>query len=84
MYDPHPVRAHSDRSERTWKQVAGEWSLPGQGHAMDEGITIQLRKGLELTVNHQPGVAPPFIFLHGGLGNRLNWRSHFAFAVAQG
>ncbi|MEI6616776.1 MAG: hypothetical protein WCL59_09405 [Cyanobium sp. ELA507] len=51
---------------------------------MDEGITIQLRKGLELTVNHQPGGAPPFIFLHGGLGNRLNWRSHFAFAVAQG
>ena len=63
--------------------MAREWSDPGPGHAMDEGITIQLRKGLDLTVNHHPGGAPPLVFLHGGLGNRLNWRSQFAFAVAQ-
>ena len=50
---------------------------------MDEGIPIQLRKGLELTVSHHPGGLPPVVFLHGGLGNRLNWRSQLDFAMAQ-
>jgi pimeloyl-ACP methyl ester carboxylesterase len=51
---------------------------------MDEGMTIQLRKGLALAVSHHPGGAPPLVFLHGGLGNRFNWRSQMAFAKAQG
>ena len=51
---------------------------------MNQGMRIRLRKGLELAVNHHPGGPPPVVFLHGGLGNRLNWRSQYAFVTAQG
>ena len=48
------------------------------------GEPIQLRRGTLFQVCHTPGQAPPVIFMHGGLGNRYNWRSQYEFAVAQG
>lgn len=51
---------------------------------MQPGQTIALRPGVTLTVNLHRGSAPPVVFVHGGLGNRLNWRSQFEFACRQG
>ncbi len=48
------------------------------------GKSIRLRRGISLQVCHSPGQTPTLVFLHGGLGNRYNWRSQYEFAVAQG
>ncbi len=48
------------------------------------GESVQLRPGALLQVCHRAGQAPAAVFLHGGLGNRYNWRSQYEFAVAQG
>jgi pimeloyl-ACP methyl ester carboxylesterase len=47
------------------------------------GKSIQLRQGTLFQVCHVPGQAPPLVFIHGGLGNRYNWRSQYEFALAQ-
>ena len=56
------------------------------------GTLIQLRGGVGLWACHSPRQAldcasaqsPAIVFLHGGLGNRFNWRSQSKFACAQG
>lgn len=48
------------------------------------GESIQLRRGALFQVCYTPGKTPPLVFVHGGLGNRFNWRSQYEFAVAQG
>ncbi|MEP1077743.1 alpha/beta hydrolase [Leptolyngbya sp. PL-A3] len=48
------------------------------------GERIHLRRGVELQVCHTRGRSPAWVFLHGGLGNRFNWRSQYEFAQAQG
>lgn len=48
------------------------------------GQVVSLRQGVDLRVCYSPGQAPALVFLHGGLGNRFNWRSQYQFAQAQG
>lgn len=48
------------------------------------GETIHLRRGVDLQVCHSPGQTPALVFLHGGLGNRFNWRSQYEFFQSQG
>lgn len=48
------------------------------------GKPLQWRRDTSFQVCHSPGEAPALIFLHGGLGNRYNWRSQYEFAVARG
>lgn len=43
------------------------------------GQLIQLRRGAKLQVCHHPGKCPALVFLHGGLGNRFNWRSQYEY-----
>lgn len=45
---------------------------------------IRIREGIDLKVSVTPGRSPALVFLHGGLGNRFNWRSQFEFARQQG
>lgn len=52
---------------------------------------ICIRKGVTLAVSHtvarpilQKHISPPLVFLHGGLGNRYNWRVQYELAQAQG
>jgi pimeloyl-ACP methyl ester carboxylesterase len=45
---------------------------------------VHLRRGITLAVSHTAGKPPPLVFLHGGLGNRYNWRAQYEFAQAQG
>jgi len=49
-----------------------------------EGEPIQLRQGALFQVCHRFRQVPAIVFLHGGLGNRYNWRAQYEFAVAQG
>lgn len=48
------------------------------------GETIHLQRGVDLQVCHSPGQTPALVFLHGGLGNRFNWRSQYEFFQSQG
>lgn len=48
------------------------------------GNRLHLRRGLELQVCHSPGQQPTLVFLHGGLGNRFNWRSQYEVFQARG
>jgi len=41
---------------------------------------VPIRKGVELAVSVLEGESPAVVFLHGGLGNRFNWRSQFEWA----
>ena len=43
-----------------------------------------LRGQIELQVSYHPGNSPAIVFLHGGLGNRLNWRSQYEYFVDRG
>ena len=45
---------------------------------------IRIREGVDLKVSVTPGRSPALVFLHGGLGNRFNWRSQFEAARRQG
>lgn len=48
------------------------------------GKIIHLRQGVDLQVSHCSGKSPAIVFLHGGMGNRLNLRSQYEFFHAQG
>jgi pimeloyl-ACP methyl ester carboxylesterase len=48
------------------------------------GSTIHLRRGVDLQVCHSPGVTPSVVFIHGGTGNRFNFRVQYEFAQSQG
>jgi pimeloyl-ACP methyl ester carboxylesterase len=49
-----------------------------------QGELAHLRRGVDLQVCYHPGTSPGLVFLHGGLGNRLNWRSQYEFFLHQG
>jgi len=48
------------------------------------GQLIQIRTSTSLKVCYTHGQHPAIVFLHGGLGNRFNWRSQYEFAQSQG
>ena len=48
------------------------------------GELIPLRRRVKLQVSYHAGENPSLVFLHGGLGNRFNWRSQFEFFLHQG
>lgn len=48
------------------------------------GSTIHLRQGVDLHVCHHPGKTPTVVFIHGGTGNRFNFRCQYEFAQSQG
>jgi len=48
------------------------------------GERIHLRPGVDLQVCYSRGQNPAIVFLHGGLGNRYNWRSQYEFFQSQG
>lgn len=43
------------------------------------GESIDLRRRVKLQVSYHSGTSPSLVFLHGGLGNRYNWRSQYEF-----
>lgn len=45
---------------------------------------VHLRREVTLEVSYTAGEPPALVFLHGGLGNRYNWRAQYEFAQAQG
>jgi pimeloyl-ACP methyl ester carboxylesterase len=49
-----------------------------------DGSTIHLRQRVNLQVCHSLGVTPAVVFLHGGTGNRFNFRSQYEFVQNQG
>lgn len=51
---------------------------------MEPMTMVPLRKGVALAVTARAGQTPALVFLHGGLGNRFNWRSQLEFARHQG
>ena len=48
------------------------------------GELIRLRRRVKLQVSYHSGETPSLVFLHGGLGNRYNWRSQYEFFLSQG
>lgn len=48
------------------------------------GDLVRVRRGTDFQVCFSPGSDPTVVFLHGGLGNRLNWRSQYERAVRAG
>jgi pimeloyl-ACP methyl ester carboxylesterase len=52
--------------------------------AIQPEALIRIRQGIDLKVSVSPGRSPALVFLHGGLGNRFNWRSQFEFARREG
>lgn len=48
------------------------------------GKKISVRSGVDLQVCYSWGQNPAIVFLHGGLGNRHNWRSQYEFFQSQG
>lgn len=51
---------------------------------MNPVTMVPIRKGVELAASVSAGRAPALVFLHGGLGNRFNWRSQWDHARRQG
>ena len=49
-----------------------------------QGESVNLRRRVNLQVSHHAGTTPAIVFLHGGLGNRLNWRSQYEYFLHQG
>lgn len=49
-----------------------------------EGQLISLRRGVDLQVCYHSGEQPALVFLHGGLGNRFNWRCQYEFFLEAG
>lgn len=60
------------------------------GHKSDvntdllSGKSVRLRRRVNLQVSYHGGETPGVVFLHGGLGNRFNWRSQYEFFLKQG
>ena len=48
------------------------------------GQTVKLRRRVNLQVSYHAGETPGIVFLHGGLGNRFNWRSQYEYFLKQG
>ncbi|MBD2593770.1 alpha/beta hydrolase [Nostoc spongiaeforme FACHB-130] len=48
------------------------------------GSSIHLRRDVNLQVCHSPGITPPIVFIHGGMGNHFNFRNQYEFAHNQG
>jgi|GEM_PF-4712241 len=44
-----------------------------------QGKPELLRGKVELQISYHSGDSPAIVFLHGGLGNRLNWRSQYEY-----
>lgn len=51
---------------------------------MEPVMMVPIRKGVEFAVSVSAGKGPALVFLHGGLGNRFNWRNQFEWAQRQG
>ena len=49
-----------------------------------QGELVRLRGKVKLQVSYHPGITPGLVFLHGGLGNRFNWRSQYEFFRSKG
>ena len=49
-----------------------------------QGESVSIRHRVKLQVSYHSGTTPGIVFLHGGLGNRFNWRSQYEFFVAKG
>ena len=49
-----------------------------------QGELVHLRRGVNLQVSYHHGATPGLVFIHGGLGNRFNWRSQYEFFLSQG
>ncbi len=48
------------------------------------GESVHLRRQVKLQVSHHNGTTPGLVFIHGGLGNRFNWRAQYEFFLSQG
>ncbi|MEG3436859.1 alpha/beta hydrolase [Pannus brasiliensis CCIBt3594] len=48
------------------------------------GRFVQLRANVRLKVCHHGGTDPAMVFLHGGLGNRFNWRDQYEYFADRG
>ncbi|CCI04782.1 alpha/beta fold hydrolase [Microcystis aeruginosa] len=48
------------------------------------GKWVDLRTNVRFKVCHQAGKTPAIVFLHGGLGNRFNWRYQYEFFAHRG
>ncbi|MEM8830861.1 MAG: alpha/beta hydrolase [Cyanobacteria bacterium P01_G01_bin.19] len=48
-----------------------------------QGQTIKLRRRVQLLVSYHAGTSPGLVFIHGGLGNRYNWRSQYEYFLSQ-
>jgi pimeloyl-ACP methyl ester carboxylesterase len=73
-------------SERHGRQnISSEFSSNSQNSSSDllTGNLVRLRREVQLQVCHQVGKKPAMVFLHGGLGNRYNWRSQYEFFAAR-
>lgn len=49
-----------------------------------QGESVHLRRRVDLQVSYHAGKTPGIVFLHGGLGNRFNWRSQYEFFLHRG
>lgn len=47
------------------------------------GRVFHLRQNISLQVCHRVGRHPALVFLHGGMGNRFNWRSQYEYFASQ-
>ena len=48
------------------------------------GQIVKLRRRVNLQVSYHAGETPGIVFIHGGLGNRFNWRSQYEYFLKQG
>ena len=49
-----------------------------------QGELVSIRRRVKLQVSYHAGTTPGLVFLHGGLGNRFNWRSQYEFFSDRG
>ena len=48
------------------------------------GQIVKLRRRVNLQVSYHAGETPGIVFIHGGLGNRFNWRPQYEYFLKQG
>ncbi|MGV2829826.1 alpha/beta fold hydrolase [Myxosarcina sp. GI1(2024)] len=53
-------------------------------HDYLQGKLIGLRRQVKLQVSYHSGASPALVFIHGGLGNRFNWRSQYEYFLTRG